>query len=465
MNFRSSRPFARLIAGTHPARWAVLLLIHGTLARGAEHLVFNHATIHTVTGLTLTNASLEVREGKIAAMGTDLSAPGATRIDLKGAHLFPGLIAPVTMLGLIEIESVRATRDLNDVGDFTPDVYAWVAVHPDSDLIPVARANGITHAQAVPQGGVLSGHSAVIALSGWTIEDVAVRPAAALHLFWPSFELDLSPRQSGEGPGSTSMEEQVRRRDRRLHEIDEFFNQAEAYASLRNQGDPDLPVRLPGEPARRREPAGPAFNVVPAWEAMIPMLRGEIPLFVHANEVRQIRSAVEWVTRRKYRAVIAGGMDAGRVASLLASSGIPVAYEHTFTQPIRDTDPYDIHFAAPAAMARAGVKVAFAGGSGRDGGSGLRNLPYAAAQAVAFGMPEAEALRAITLYPAELLGLDSQLGSIEVGKDATFFIADGHILDIRTNVKRMWIRGREISLDSRHTRLYERYRNRPAATH
>jgi imidazolonepropionase-like amidohydrolase len=422
-------------------------LLCSRLSARAASLLLTGATLHTVSGPTLTNASLLIRDGKIVGLGEHLTEVADRTLDLKGQHVFPGLIAPVTVLGLLEIDAVRATRDTTEVGDYHPDVYSWIAVNPDSELIPVARANGYTHAQAIPLGGVVSGHSSVIALAGWTIEDLAVKRSAGLHVVWPSFDLDTRPKAPGaKKDKSKSIEDQIKERDKQVKELDDFFTEAEAYAKAK---------------AAAKDPS--AFKVVPAWEAMLPLLRGEEPVFLHADEARQIKSAVEWAARRKYRAVLAGGRDAARVAGLLATNHVVVAFEHVFTQPARDTDAYDVHFAAPAALAKAGVKVAFAGGTGEFGASGIRNLPYAAAQAVAFGLPHDEAVRGLTLYPAQFLGVADRLGSLEVGKEASLFVADGDILDIRAHVTRMWIAGREVSLESRHTRLYDKYRNRPKA--
>jgi imidazolonepropionase-like amidohydrolase len=194
---------------------------------------------------------------------------------------------------------------------------------------------------------------------------------------------------------------------------------------------------------------------------MLPLLQGEIPLFLHADETRQIRSGVQWAVQRGFRTVLAGGRDAARVTQLLATNRIPVAYEHVFTQPVYDTDPYDAQFAVPARLHAAGISVAFTEGTDRFGASNIRNIPYAAAQAVAFGLPRQIAWQGLTLVPARMLGVDDRLGSIEVGKDASLIAVDGDILDIRAKVRRLWIQGRESSLESRHTRLYEKYRNRP----
>lgn len=427
--------------------WAPLLcLLFSSLFSPpqASSLLLTNAIVHPAVGPVLTNSAMLVRDGKLVAVG-DASGPADQTIDLQGQHVFPGLIAPTTVLGLQEIDAVRATRDTTEVGGYTPEVFSWMAVNPDSELIPVARANSFTHAQPIPLGGVISGQSAVIALTGWTIEDLVVNRAAGLHVFWPSFTLDTTPKDRASNPDDwKSPEDQAKERAKKLKELDDFFTEADAYAKARStfKGTNDL-------------------KMVPAWEAMLPVLRGEVPVFLHADEFRQIRSAVEWAARRKYRAVLAGGRDAARLAPLLATNQIAVAYEHVFTLPPRDVDPYDVQFVAPAVLHRAGVKVAFTEGTDRFGASSVRNIPYAAAQAVAFGLPREEALRGLTLYPAQILGVASRLGSLEPGKDATFFVADGDILDLRTHVRRMWIAGQEVSLESRHTRLFDKYRQRP----
>jgi imidazolonepropionase-like amidohydrolase len=201
---------------------------------------------------------------------------------------------------------------------------------------------------------------------------------------------------------------------------------------------------------------------------MLPFLNKEIPLMVHADDARQIKAAAAWAAERKYKIIIAGGRDAWMHAGLLASNNIPVLYERVYYQnsssaatPARDIDPYDIHFTAPAVLHKAGVKVAIGLGLAGHSAAELRNLPYAAAHAMAFGLPAEVALKAITLHPAEMLGVADRLGSLEAGKDATFLVASGDILDIRTQVLEVWISGDKTSLETRHTRLYEKYKNRP----
>lgn len=412
------------------------------LTAQAASVLLKDGRIFTASGPVLTNASVLIRDGRIQKVGSGLTDKADTVVELAGQRVFPGLIAPTTVLGLLEIDALRATRDTTEVGEYSADVSAWIAVNPDSELIPVARANGYTHAQVVPSGGTVSGYSGLIQLDGWTIEDLTIEKAVALHLRWPGFGLDTTPRPPGKDSGP-SLEDQVRDRDRKLREIDAFFTEAAAYSEA-------------------KKVAKEGFKIVPAWEAMLPVVRKERPLWIHVNEARGIRSAAEWSVRRGFKAVIAGGRDAWREAAYLAEHRIPVAYEHVFTQPVRDTDPYDVHYSAPAVLAKAGVLLAFSEGTEQFGASNIRNIPYSAAQARAFGLPYEDAVRGLTLNAAQMLGVSDRLGSIEPGKEATLFIADGDVLDLKAQVKRMWIRGREVDLSSRHTRLYEKYRKRPS---
>jgi imidazolonepropionase-like amidohydrolase len=406
----------------------------------AETFLLMGATVHTVSGTTITNGQVLVRDGKIAAVGSSVSAAGAKKVALAGLHLYPGLIALNTDLGLAEIDAVRATVDSREVGEYTPDVYAWLAVNPDSELLPVARANGVSHFEPVPFGAVISGQSALLALEGWTTEQMVMKKSIALQVFWPSANLDPTPKEKSRDPAKwKSLEDQDKERKEKLRQLDDFFAEARAYAKAK-AGAKD-------------------FQVVPAWEAMLPVVRGEIPVTIHAEDMRQIRAAVVWAATNGVKMILADGLDAWRVADLLATNHVPVIFSHVFSLPQRGEDRYDAQFRAAGVLSKAGVKIAFSGGSG----SLVKNLPYTAAQAVAFGLPADEAVKAITLYPAQLVGVAERLGSIEVGKDATFFVSTGDVLDIRSAVKRMWIGGKEVSLENRHTRLYEKYKSRPKA--
>jgi imidazolonepropionase-like amidohydrolase len=365
---------------------------------------------------------------------------------LQGQHLYPGLIALNTALGLTEIAAVRATQDSSEVGDYTPDVESWVSANPDSELIPVARANGIAYFEPVPQGGIVAGQSGLVATDGWTTEQRTIKHPLTLHVFWPAQELTISTRPRGRGKEKgKSLDEQAKERRTKVRALEDFFDEAKAYA-------------------RAKDAAGDSktFQIVPAWEGMLPYVRGQLPITVQADEIRQIKSAVSWATTNNYKIIVAGARDAWMAADLLAAKNIPVIYANTFARPVRDTSSYDVHFKAADVLRRAGVKVIFNFGSDSFNAAMSRNLPYAASQAVAFGLPEIEALKGLTLYPAQIAGVADRLGSLEVGKEATIIATDGSILDQRANVKHMWLAGKEVSLESRHTHLYEKYKNRPA---
>jgi imidazolonepropionase-like amidohydrolase len=417
-----------------------------------QNLLLSGATVHTVSGETFSPGQVLIQNGKIAAVGATVPPSSAQTIDLTGQHLYPGIIAMDTLLGLTEIGAVRATQDSTEVGEFTPDVESWIAVNPDSELIPVTRANGIAYFEPVPEGGLVSGQSGLVATEGWTSEERAIKKPIALHLFWPNMELETATRERGRGRGAgkgKSMEEQAADRRARLRAAQDFFEEAKAYAKAKDAS---------------AKGSVPAPEKIPAWEAMLPYIRGDLPIMVHADETRQIKAAVEWADTNHYKMILIGGRDAWMTAELLASKKVPVVYSHTFTLPSHDTESYDVHFKAPEVLHKAGVQVIFGNGLASMDAALTKNLPYSAAQAVAFGMPEAEALKGITLYPAQLAGAADQLGSIDPGKEATLFVADGDILDIRTHVKRMWVAGKEVSLENRHTHFYDKYKNRPRPT-
>jgi imidazolonepropionase-like amidohydrolase len=428
------------LAGLIALMWALHPL-------AAESLLLKCATVHTLSGDTLSPGQVLIEDGKITGVGKEVPAGNAMSIDLTGQHLYPGIVLLDSVLGLTEIEAVRATDDASEVGEYTPDVESWIAVNPDSELLPVARANGIAYFEPVPTGGIVSGQSGLLVMSGWTAEAMTVKKPIALHLFWPSMELDTRPPEKVIGKNKPkALEEQAKERREKLRSTMDFFKEAAAYAKAR---------------AAAAKGDAPAPEPVPAWDAMLPYVRGELPIMIHADEIRQIKAAVNWASTNQYKIILAGARDAWKIPELLASNKVSVIYEHVFTEPARDTDSYDVHFAAPEVLHKAGVEVSFGIGVRTFDAPTVRNIPYAAAQAVAFGLPEEEAVKGLMLYPARQAGVADRLGSIEVGKEATLLSADGNILDIRSNVKHLWISGKEVSLESRHTRLYDKYKNRP----
>jgi imidazolonepropionase-like amidohydrolase len=377
-------------------------------------------TIHVVSGPKIESGTILFDGGKIVAVGRNVDLPANTRkIDAAGKQIFPGLIETNTTLGLTEIDAVRATNDYGEQGQFNPNVKAQVAFNPDSELIPVTRANGVLTALSSPDGGIMPGRSAVMALDGWTWEDMTVLSPAALHVIWP--------RMSSGG------------RERTLSSIDETLSAARHYQKARSGKEPvEIDLRN---------------------EAIIDMFERRTPLFVHANMLQPIEEAVALAVRENLRLTIVGGYDAPKCAALLKKHGVSVIVGGTQRVPLRRHDPYDAPCTVPDELRRAGVQYCI-GGHSRFSASNVRNLPYHAATAAAFGLPKNEALRAITLYPARILGVDDRLGSLEKGKDATLIVCDGDILQTPTHVEKAFIAGRPVDLSSRHVRLWQKYREK-----
>jgi imidazolonepropionase-like amidohydrolase len=399
------------------------------------------ATVHPVSAPAIPDGTIVVRHGRIEAVGASGGVtipPDAEVIRLDGLHVYPGMIEANSVLGLTEVGSVRGSVDTAEAGQINPAVRAEIAVNPDSELIPVTRANGITHVLTAPRGGLISGTSALVRLDGWTWEDLTAAAPAALHVQYPrwrAFSGFFSPQR-------TSKEERKKQREEALEELRQTFTDARAYRKAKEAaGNGGVP---------------PDHD--PALEAMLPVIRGEIPVVVHAQEVRQIKDAVSWAGEEGIRLVIAGGEDSWRVADLLAEKSIPVILGPVLTLPDRRDEPYDTPFTTAKKLHEAGVRFCISGGGGA---SNARNLPYHAAMAAAFGLPVTEAIRSVTLYPAQILGVGENLGSIEAGKSASFMVTDGDPLEIRTQVIREFIDGRPIDLMNRHRRLYERYTSRP----
>ena len=397
-------------------------------------------TIHTVSGETIASGTLLFEEGKIVALGTKVAIPQDCQvIDIGGKHVYPGLISSNSTLGLVEINAVRASRDLAEPGPFNPNARADVAVNPDSELIPVTRANGVLVAHVAPltgQGGLIAGSSAVMALDGWTREEMTLKAPCGIFIRWPN-----PPREPAFHPDSRVVYNATKQEERYQGQVDKLkgaFEDARAFQEAQASGVKALDVDL-------------------RWEALIPVLKRERPLFVIATRIRQIRDAIHWATQENLKLILVGGADTWRAVDLLKKHEISVIVSQVNALPTRRWESYDTAFLNPLKLHEAGIEFAIAyGGSGPN----ERNLPYEAGKAVAHGLPRAEALRAVTLYPARILGVDDRLGSLEVGKDATLIVTTGDPLDIRTQVERAYIEGRSVDLSSRHTQLYEKYQKK-----
>ncbi len=391
------------------------------------------ATVHPVSGPAIDDGVLVFDEGKIIAVGlakkTDIPK-SAKKINVAGKHVFPGLLDAYTNIGLVEINAVRATRDMAEVGRINPNVQANVAVNPDSELIPITRSNGVLLTVSAPAGGLISGRAAVLQLDGWTYEDLTLSASAGLMIQWPR----MTPVVNWWEEKST--EEQRKERDESIARLHDFFDDARAYQKARTAGsEQEFDSRL---------------------ESMLAVLDGTIPLIVRADEIQQIQTAVAFSAKQKLRMILLGGYDAPHCASLLKKHNVPVIVAATYRLPRRRSDSYDSPFTLPARLAKLGIPFCISS-SGRFGASNVRNLPYNAAMAAAFGLPQDEALRSITLSPAEILGVSDRVGSLEAGKDATLFISTGNALETTSLVEQAFIQGREIDLSDRHKRLWKKY--------
>jgi imidazolonepropionase-like amidohydrolase len=411
-----------------------------------EPLLLRNATLHPVSGPAIANGSLLIEGGRITAIGgAELAAPaGARTVDLGGRRVYPGMISADSSLGLAETRSVSASIDTTETGPLNPNARALVAVNADSELLPVTRGGGVLAALAVPEAGrtgLIAGTSALLQLEGWNWQDMALRPEVALHIAVPRLRLNsaLFP-----GQPEARLAEIRRSTEARLKLLDDAFESAKAYA-LARAADAATPIDTRWEAMRPVLPAAP--GATPAR-----------PVFMHADDLAQIRFALDFAARHGLKLVIVGGADSWRVADTLRERGVPVVIDGLQRLPLRRDDPPDALFTLPARLAAAGVRYCIADG-GRDS-SNARNLPFEAAAARAYGLPDDEALKAVTLYPAQILGIADQLGSLEVGKLANLFVADGDPLEPSTRIERVFIQGREVELSDRQTKLRDKYLRR-----
>jgi imidazolonepropionase-like amidohydrolase len=394
-------------------------------------VALTNATIHPVSGPVIEKGTLIFDGGKVTAIGTNAVVPdGAETIDLAGKHVYPGLFEALSDVGLVEINSIRATIDAQETGQLNPNVRAVVAVNPDSEIIPVTRSNGVLLSLTAPYGGLMSGRSGVIQHDGWTWEDMTIKADVALHIQWP--------QSAGGRRGRGGAEETPATPDRGVESMRQALTDARAYLKAR---EADRNQKFPHD-AR--------------WESLADVLAGKLPVIVHADDIKQINAAVAFAEREGLKLIIAGGYDAPRCADLLKKNDISVIVGGTYRLPRRRSDAYDSAYAVPAELAKAGVRYCISA-RGRFGANNVRNLPYHAAAAIGFGLSADEALKSITLYPAQILGLSDRVGSLEKGKDATLFVCDGDPLDTPTQITAAWIAGRKVDLNDRHKTLYHKY--------
>ena len=416
------------------------------LAQGAQYqaengpFVLTDCRIETITHGVIENGSVAIdAEGRIAGVGATVAAPaGATAISCDGGTVYPGFIDGGTRLGLVEIGSVAETQDVDEVGDIHPQMQALTAVNPSSASIPVTRVSGVTTALSVPAGGLMPGTAALIHLHGYTPEQMAAGFLGVVVEFPRSGRRGRFDRRTKEAIDKATKES--------MDKLDGIWDEAVLYARI--------------DSARTAQGSTAPLPYQPEAAALLPVLRGEMPLLVEANGAADIQKAIAWLDGKNVQAILTGVAEGWRVADEIAEAGLPVITGPVTALPTRESDRYDRPYTNAALMARDGVQVALRTSETEN----VRNLPFQAGFAVAhgqdFGFDRQDALEAITITPARLFGLADEVGSIEVGKLANLFVASGDPFEPATQITDLYIRGRKVPVVSRHTELYDEYQNR-----
>lgn len=401
-------------------------------------IFIKNATIHVGNGKVIENGMIKISNGKIEEVGANIAVPSGdvAVYDVKGKHVYPGLIMPTTNLGLVEVSSVRATNDTRELGDLNPNVRSLVAYNTDSKVINTLRSNGILIANIVPQGSLLAGSSSVVQLDAWTWDDAAYKADGGMHLYMPS----LMPRPSfgrfggggrGAGPNAPASDP-VKEGLEQVERIKTFFREAKAYLA---------------------EPTHQETNL--KFESTKNLFGKTQKLYVHANTVKQMLVALDFVKEFGFDLVIVGGSDSYQIADLLKQHNVAVILQQAHRLPTAEDDDVDQPYKTAAQLQKAGVLFAISDESGNTRG---RNLAFNAGTAAAYGLTKEEALAAITLNAAKVMGVGDKTGSIEVGKDANIIVSEGDILDMKSSVVTdAFIQGRKIDLDDKQKQLNDRY--------
>lgn len=407
-----------------------------------------NAKIVTVSGATIENGTIVIQDGKILAVGANVSVPGnAETIDGRGLSVYPGMIDAGTSMGLVEVpQGAPGTVDLGEVGDMNPNIRAIIAVNPYSAHINVTRINGITSVLTMPRNGIIVGQSAVINLQGSTANEMSLLSNNALIVNFPriaTFGGFGGGGFGGFGGQQIDFNEAVRTRDRRIDDLKKLFKDAEDYGKLQDVYAKDKNFSRPKTDLK--------------MAALVPYIRGEKPIIFVAELDRDIKAVVKFADDTKTKAIIYGGSEAWKSASLLSQKNIPVIFTHIYGLPTREDDAYDSLFDVAGKLQKAGVKFCISTG---DNGAEARDLPYQAGITAAFGLSKEDALKSVTLYPAQILGVADKVGSLEAGKMANVVVTNGDILEPTTKILHLFINGRKLPLTSRHTELYEQFKDR-----
>ncbi len=386
-------------------------------------------TVITETGAKLANTNILVHNGRITQMGANVTANAAKVIDATGKFVYPGMIDANTGIGLQEIGGVQTMSMRSEMGQFNPHIRALVGLNVESEILGVTRMNGVTSVITSPTGGSISGQATLINTAGWTWEDLAVQRNAGIVINLPGGGGGRGRGGGGGGRGGGGGAEAS------MAELTSFMQASQDYNNKRTSGGAKLDL---------------------VYEAMRPLFKKEVPAIMPANTEQQIKAAVDFGELYGIRVVIQGGAQAYKVRTMLAQKKIPVVLGSIQSAPGDDV-PYDEIYAQPGLLNDAGVKFAFSTGNG----SNARHVSFHAALAVAYGLAPDAALKALTIWPAEIFGAEKDIGSIAQGKLANFFITTGDPLDLRTQVVDVFIKGRQVPDDDRHNRLYLKYKARP----
>jgi imidazolonepropionase-like amidohydrolase len=448
MNFpmRAAAVAAAAIAVLSPMRVDAQLGSTNPLPGPQETVAIRGARIVPVSGPEIANGTIVISGGRITAIGANAAVPqGARVIDGAGLSVYPGMMDAATQMGLGEIpQGANATMDNAEVGSFNPNAIAYFGMNPHSAHIGVTRVVGVTHVLSGPSGGVVSGQATLANLAGWTPAAMSIRQRAALMV--------TLPRAGGfggfggggfGGGGGGNQAGAARVREAQTDSLRQLIADARAYdkALQATAADRSLPRVTPDI----------------KLDAMLPYVRGELPVIFDADRASDIRAAVEFADANGLRAIISGGREASDVADLLKSKNIAVLYTNVRNLPTREDDPFDINFAGPARLAAAGVRFAITSG---DNGAEVRDLPYVAGMAAAYGLSKEDALRSVTLWPAQIFGIADQYGTLEVGKVANLVVVTGDLLEATTDTRYLFIDGRSVPLDTRHSQLWQTHKDR-----
>ena len=405
-----------------------------------ETVAIVNARIIPVSGAEIPSGTVVIADGRIQAIGTDVTVPaGARRIDASGLSVYPGMMDAGTSMGLAEItQGAAGTVDNSETGSWNPNVQALWGIDPHSAHIGVTRVVGITHVVSRPTGGVLSGQAALINLAGYTAPAMAIEPKVAAAIQLPGTGGGGRGRFGGGGNNSQDQGGVTP-----LDSLKAMIADAKAYGAAMAASEADNTIPRP--------------DVDLKLAALLPILSGDMPVIFPAQSEAQIKSVVEFSEENGINAVILGGRDAWRMTDYLVEHDVAVLLSSTLSLPNRDDDPYDANYAAAGKLADAGVRFAIVSG---ESNPDVRNLPYVAGMSAAFGLSREDAIRAVTLWPAQLLGVDSRLGSLEVGKIANLVVTDGDLLEATTTTHHLFIDGRNVPLATKHSELYDTFKDR-----